>query len=248
MSVADDILKKVSKKKLHFSLLDPEDQTSKEAGKLSKLAEEVGSSVIMVGGSTLSSSKQVDETVKAIKENSKLPVILFPSGAKFLSKYADAIFFMSCLNSRNLGFVIREHVQGSPFIKHVGIEPISMGYLIIEPGMTAGKMGQVDLVKRDDIQTAVGYALATQYFGMKFFYLEAGSGAPEPVPNEMITAVKKNINIPLIVGGGIRSAKTAHEKALAGADIIVTGTTFEKDNNGAADGDNIIRAELYVTC
>ena len=116
MSVTDDILKKVSKMKLHFSLLDPEDQTPQEAGNLSKLAEDVGSSAIMVGGSTLSSSVQVDETVKAIKENSNLPVILFPSGAKFLSKYADAIFFMSCLNSRNLGFVIREHVQGSPFI------------------------------------------------------------------------------------------------------------------------------------
>jgi phosphoglycerol geranylgeranyltransferase len=231
MSISDDLLNKVRKKKLHFSLLDPEDQTPQEAGNLSKLAEDAGSSVIMVGGSTLSSSMQVDETVKAIKRNSNLPVILFPSGAKFLSKYADAIFFMSCLNSRSLDFVVREHVQGSTFIKQVGIEPISMGYLIVEPGMTAGKMGQVDLVKRDDIQTAVGYALATQYFGMKFFYLEAGSGAPEPVTNEMITAVKKNTNVPLVVGGGIRSAKTAYEKAFAGADIIVTGTTFEKDKN-----------------
>jgi len=242
MSVTDDILKKVSKMKLHFSLLDPEDQTPQEAGNLSKLAEDVGSSAIMVGGSTLSSSVQVDETVKAIKENSNLPVILFPSGAKFLSKYADAIFFMSCLNSRNLGFVIREHVQGSPFIKHVGIEPISMGYLIVEPGMTAGKMGQVDLVSRDDIQTTIGYALATQYFGMRFFYLEAGSGAPEPVTNEMIAAVKKNINIPLIVGGGIRSAETAYEKAHAGADIIVTGTTFEKDKNVEKTLREIIKA------
>lgn len=228
MTIASDLIKKVGEKKLHFSLLDPEDQTPQEAGKLAKLAEEAGSSAMMVGGSTLSSSMQVDETVKAIKENSKLPVILFPSGAKFLSKYADAIFFMSCLNSRNPGFLIREHVQGSLFIKQVGIEPIPMGYLIVEPGMTAGKMGQVDLVKRDDLQTAVGYALATQYFGMEFFYLEAGSGAPEPVTNEMISAVKKNTNIPLLVGGGIRSAKTAHEKAHAGADIIVTGTTFEK--------------------
>ena len=231
MSITDDILKKLKKKKLHFSLLDPEDQTPQEAGKLSKLAEEAGSYAIMVGGSTLSSSIQVDNTVKAIKENSSLPVILFPSGVNFLSKYADAIFFMSCLNSRNLGFLIREHVQGSLFIKQVGIEPIAMGYLIVEPGMTAGKIGEVDLVKRDDLQTAVGYALATQYFGMNFFYLEAGSGSPEPVKNEMISAVKKNTNIPLIVGGGIRSAKKAHEKVFAGADIIVTGTTFEKDKN-----------------
>ena len=242
MTIANDLIKKVGEKKLHFSLLDPEDQTPNEAGKLAKIAEDLGTSAIMVGGSTLSSSKQVDDTVKAIKENSKIPIILFPSGAKFLSKYADAIFFMSCLNSRNLDYVIREHVKGSLFIKHVGIEPISMGYLIVEPGMTAGKMGQVDLVKRDDLQTAVGFALSTQYFGMKFFYLEAGSGAPEPVKNEMITAVKENINIPLIVGGGIRSSSTAHEKALAGADIIVTGTTFEKDKNVERTLREIIKA------
>ncbi len=231
MDITNKIIKECKKKKLHFSLLDPEDQRPKEAGKLAKIAEDMGTFAMMVGGSTLSSSKQVDETVKAIKDQSNLPVILFPSGAKFLSKYADAIFFMSLLNSRNLDFVIREHVQGSPFIKKTGLEPIPMGYLIVEPGMTAGKMGQVDLVKRDDIKTAVGYGLSTELFGMKFFYLEAGSGAPNPVSNEMISGVSKNIDIPLIVGGGIRDAKTAREKVKAGADIIVTGTAFEKEKN-----------------
>ncbi len=242
MTITDDLLKKVSQKKLHFSLLDPEDQTPEEAGRLAKIAEDAGTSAMMVGGSTLSSSEQVDETVKAIKANSKLPVILFPSGAKFLSKHADAIFFMSLLNSRNLGYVIREHVQGAPFIKKVGIEPIPMGYLIIEPGMTAGKMGEVDLVKRNDLETAVGYGLATEYLGMKFFYLEAGSGAPDPVSNEMIAAVKKTVGIPLVVGGGIRDAKTAKEKAVAGADIIVTGTAFEKDKNVESTLREIIKA------
>ena len=138
---------------------------------------------------------------------------------------------MSLLNSRNLGYVIREHVKGAPFVKHSGIEPISMGYVIVEPGMTAGKVGEVDLIKKDDIETAVGYALAAQYLGMNFFYLEAGSGAPEPVSNKMIAAVKKSINIPLVVGGGIRDAKTAGEKAKAGADIVVTGTKLEEEKN-----------------
>ena len=242
MTFANDLLKKVEEKKLHFSLLDPEDQTPQEAGKLAKLAEEAGSSAMMVGGSTLASSMQVDETVGAIKENSKLPVILFPSGSKFLSKYADAIFFMSCLNSRNLGFLIREHVLGSLFIKQVGIEPISMGYLIVEPGMTAGKVGEVDLIKKDDIDSAVGYALAAQYLGMKFFYLEAGSGAPCPVANEMISAVKENIDIPLLVGGGIREPRIAREKAKAGADIIVTGTKLEQVKNIKLVLENLINA------
>lgn len=231
MTIAKDIIKKVSKKKLHFSLIDPDKQKPEVAGSLAKTAEKAGSSAIMVGGSTITSQDQVDETVKAIKKYSNLPVILFPSGAKFLSKYADAVFFMSLLNSRNLDYVIREHVKGAPFVKHTGIEPISMGYVIVEPGMTAGKVGEADLVPQKDIETAVGYALAAQYLGMQFFYLEAGSGAKSPVPNEMITAVKQNIDIPLIIGGGIRSAETAREKAKAGADIIITGTTLEKEKN-----------------
>ena len=231
MTIAEDIIKKTKKKPLHFSLLDPDKQTPKDAGEIAKTAEEAGSSAIMVGGSTLIFQTQVDETVKAIKDKSNLPVILFPSGAKYLSKYADAVFFMSLLNSRNLGYVIREHVKGAPFVKYSGIEPISMGYVIVEPGMTAGKIGEVDLIKRDDLQSAIGYALAAQYLGMNFFYLEAGSGAPAPVSNEMISAVKKSTSIPLLVGGGIRDAKTAAEKVKAGANIIVTGTRLEQGRN-----------------
>lgn len=231
MTIAEEIKMKVVEGPLHFALIDPDKQEPRVAGKLSKKSETAGSSAVMVGGSTLVSQKQVDDTVQAIKKQCNLPVILFPSGAKFLSKYADALFFMSLLNSRNVDYVIREHVKGAPFVKHTGLEPISMGYVIVEPGMTAGKMGQVDLIKRDDIETAVGYALSAQYLGMDFFYLEAGSGAPETVPNEMIQAVKKNIDIPLCVGGGIRNVKTAKEKALAGADIIVTGTALEQDKN-----------------
>lgn len=229
MTIADDIQKKLAQGPLHFALIDPDKQTPSVAGRLAKQSEEVGTSTIMVGGSTLVSQQQVDDTVNAIKKHCSLPVILFPSGAQFLSKHADAVFFMSLLNSRNVDFLIREHVKGAHFVKLSGIEPISMGYLIIEPGMTAGRMGEVDLVKRNDTSSAIGYALSAQYLGMDFFYLEAGSGAPSPVPKEMIAQVKKNIDIPLIVGGGIRSVKTAKEITYAGADIIVTGTALEQD-------------------
>lgn len=231
MTIKNDILKKVKKKKLHFALLDPDKQEPEKAVEIAITAENAGSTAIMVGGSTITSQEQVDKTVKAIKKQSNLPVILFPSGAKYLSKYADAVFFMSLLNSRNLDFVIREHVKGAPFIKLSGIEPISMGYVIVEPGMTAGRKGEVDLIKRNDIDTAVGYALASQYLGMDFFYLEAGSGAPKPVSSKMITSVKNNINMPLIVGGGIRDPKTAKEISKAGADIVVTGTKLEEEKN-----------------
>jgi phosphoglycerol geranylgeranyltransferase len=231
MTIAQNIVKQINRRKLHFSLIDPDKQSPEVAGSMAKKAEQAGSSAIMVGGSTITSQKQVDGTVKAIKENSNLPVILFPSGAKFLSKYADAVFFMSLLNSRNLDYVIREHVKGAHFVKNSGIEPISMGYVIVEPGMTAGRIGEVDLVKKNDIDDAVGYGLSAQYLGMNFFYLEAGSGAKESVSDEMIKAVKRNIDIPVIVGGGIRDEITAKKKVLAGADIIVTGTTLEKEKN-----------------
>jgi phosphoglycerol geranylgeranyltransferase len=242
MTIAENIIKLTKKKNLHFALLDPDKQKPTVAGQIARTVTDAGSSAIMVGGSTLLSQKQVDETVQAIKKNSDLPVILFPSGAKFLSKYADAVFFMSLLNSNNLGYVIREHVKGAPFVKYTGLEPISMGYVIIEPGMTAGRMGEADLIKRTDLQTAVGYALASEYLGMKFFYIEAGSGAPEPVPNEMIQAVKKNVSIPILVGGGIRDPATANEKARSGANIIITGTAIEKDTHLKTTLTNIVRA------
>jgi phosphoglycerol geranylgeranyltransferase len=230
-NVGDSIVRLAKKKKLHFSLLDPDKQKPEVAGELARTITDVGSTAIMVGGSTVISQKQVDETVKAVKRNSDLPVILFPSGARFLSKYADAVFFMSLLNSRNLNYVIREHVEGALFVKKTGLEPISMGYVIVEPGMKAGEVGEADLIKRDDVDTAVGYALAAQYLGMKLFYLEAGSGAEYPVSNEIIRSVKENTSIPIIIGGGIRDGKTAREKVEAGADIIITGTTLEREKN-----------------
>jgi phosphoglycerol geranylgeranyltransferase len=231
MSIAEEIIKQTRRKKLHFSLLDPDKQTPKTAGEIAETVTDAGSNAIMVGGSTLLSPHQVDDTVHAIKSHTDLPVILFPSSAKFLSKYADAVFFMSLLNSRNLDYVIREHVKGAMFVKRSGLEPISMGYVIVEPGMTAGRVGDAELVKRKDLDTAVGYALAAEYLGMRFFYLEAGSGAPAPIPNDMIQAVKKNTTIPLIVGGGIREPHIAQEKVRAGADIIITGTALEKEKN-----------------
>jgi len=242
MNIGDTIVKLTKKKKLHFSLIDPDKQEPEDAGKIAKTVTEAGSSAIMVGGSTIRSQKQVDDTVKAIKENTSLPIILFPSCAKFLSKYADAVFFMSLLNSRNIDYIIREHVKGAHFVRQSGLEPISMGYVIVEPGMTAGKVGDADLIKKDDLETAVGYALAAQYLGMKLLYFEAGSGANYPVSDEMITTVKKNTNIPLIVGGGIRTVEAAREKVQAGADIIITGTTLEKEKNLKKTLTEIIKA------
>ena len=242
MSLYERLLRQSLQKPMHFSLLDPDKQKPEVAGEIADLVADMGSSAMMVGGSTLSSQRQVDETVDAIKESCSLPVILFPSGARFLSSRADAVFFMSLLNSRNLDFVIREHVKGAGFVKQSGLEPISMGYVIVEPGMTVGRVGEADLVGASDVKTAVGYALAAQYLGMQLVYLEAGSGASFPVSNEMIAGVRREIDIPLVIGGGITSAEVARDKVAAGANIIVTGTTLEKEKQMKGTLKQIINA------
>jgi phosphoglycerol geranylgeranyltransferase len=229
MKVFHYLMEKLKKEKLHFTLIDPAEQSPKEAGSLAAIASIDGTDAILVGGSSLK-KEALDETIREVKKCGR-PVILFPPNSNFLSGEADAIFFMSLLNSTDKKYLVGEQVKASLAIKRMGIEPISMGYLVIEPGMRVGMEGKVELVKREDVDSAVRYSLAAQYFGMKFVYLEAGSGSPMPVPNEMIRAVKKEISVPLIVGGGIKNASIAKEKIEAGADIIVTGNIIERDVN-----------------
>jgi len=213
-----------------MTLIDPDKQTPEEAARIAKVASELGTDAIMIGGSTDINQANLDETAKAVKGAVDLPVIYFPSGAHAISPYCDAIYFMSMLNSRNVNMVIREQMVGGPIVKKLGLEAISMGYIIVEPGMKVGEVGQADVVKQDDLRTAIGYALAAEMLGMSLVYLEAGSGAPRPVPPEMITAVKGSLSVPLIIGGGIRTPEAALAAKKAGADAVVTGTLVEKDN------------------
>jgi len=227
-NVESYILDKLKNEKLHFVLLDPDDVSPELAAEISGMAEEIGVDAIMVGGSTGAEGDVLDGVVRAIKESSGLPVILFPGSHGGISKYADAIFFMSLLNSTNPFFITGAQALGAFQVKRYGIEPIPMAYLIIEPGETVGWVGDAKPIPRHKPKIAAAYALAGQYLGMRFVYLEAGSGAREPVPPEMIGLVKKVIDVPLIVGGGIRTAEQARKAVGAGADIIVTGTAIEK--------------------
>jgi phosphoglycerol geranylgeranyltransferase len=232
VTVKDYIKEKVKKGTMHMTLLDPAKQEPEQAAKMAAVAESMGSDAIMVGGSTGVTQENLDATIKAIKKVVKVPVIYFPSGAHAISPYADAMYFMSMLNSETIDHVIGQQVKGAPIVKMIGIEPISMGYLIVEPGMKVGEVGKAKPIPRNDLKKAVAYALATEYMGMELVYLEAGSGAPEPVPVEMIAAVKKSVTIPLIVGGGIRDPQTAERVRKAGADIVVTGTVVERSDLG----------------
>ena len=156
------------------------------------------------------------------------PVILFPSSAQSISADGDAIFFMSLLNSRDISFVIGNQVLGAPLVYSLGIEPIPLAYLVIAPGGTVGHIGDAKLIPKEKPEIAVAYALAGQYMGMRFVYLEAGSGAPEPVSPTMIEAVKRACDIVLVVGGGIRTPEQAKTCRIAGADVVVTGTLVEE--------------------
>lgn len=174
--------------------------------------------------------------VETVKNSCHLPTILFPNNESGISRHADAIFFMSLLNSSNPRYLIGAQAKGAPAVKAFGIEPIPLGYIVVGPSNTAvSTIGQVERVPYSKPEIAANYALAGQYLGMRFVYLEAGSGAKEPVDVEMIKRVSSTIDTPVIVGGGIRTASQAELIAKAGAAVIVTGTVLEKEGTGPVE-------------
>lgn len=234
MNVYESILERRRAGRLHMTLLDPDKQSAKEAASLAGEAGRAGTDAIMVGGSTGVTQDKVDGTVLAIKEAVQVPVILFPASAANLSPHADALYFMSLLNSRDPRLIVGEQRLAAPIVKAWGLETIPMAYLVVEPGMRAGEIGDAELISRKSPTVAVQYALAAQMLGMKLVYLEAGSGAPEPVPAKLIRAVREAIDIPVVVGGGIRTPDDARVVAAAGADVVVTGTIVEVARDGDA--------------
>ena len=242
MTVKARLWKKLEREKLHMTLIDPEDHPGRAAAKIARAAEKAGSDAIMIGGSTGYTHGDLDRSVASIKEVCKLPVIIFPTSASLLTPRADAIYSMVMMNSRDPRFLMREQMRGAPLVRLIGIEPISMGYIIVEPGMKVGQVGAAEVVRREDAATAAAYALAAEFLGMACVYLEAGSGAPAPVPPAMVRTVRSAISIPLLVGGGIRTPPQARDAARAGADIIVTGTAVERSTDPYRKLQALVRA------
>jgi phosphoglycerol geranylgeranyltransferase len=212
---------------VHITLIDPEKVTPPQASRIVTKATLSGTAAIMIGGSTFVSTTHLDSIVKAVKRTVKIPVILFPNNITGISRHADAIWFMSLLNSVDPYFLIGAQVLGAPLVKKYRLEPIPMGYIIIGDGGTAGIVGKAVPVPYNKPELAAAHALAGQYLGMRFIYLEAGSGAKKPVPPEMIRFVKSYVDVPLVVGGGIKTRGQALAAASAGANIIVTGNIVE---------------------
>lgn len=213
---------------LHFSLIDPDPirQRPRKAAKMALYAQDAGSDAILVGGSTVFDQKYVDETIKAIKEKVDIPVIIFPGGIANVSSEADAIFFMSLLNSEDPYFIIGQQALASYTIKLANIEHISMAYLIVEPGASAGWIGKARLLPRNKPKLTAAYSLAAEMYGFKLIYLEAGSGG-NAIPPEHIQLCSQILNIPVIAGGGVKNKEDARKFVKAGADIIVMGSFIE---------------------
>jgi phosphoglycerol geranylgeranyltransferase len=212
---------------IHITLIDPEKVSALQASHIAENSENSGTAAIMIGGSTFASQAHLDDVVKGIKSSVKIPTILFPNNITGISSYADAIWFMSLLNSVDPYFLMGAQILGAPLVKKYDLEPLSMGYIIVGEGGTAGIVGKAISVPYSKPELAAAHALAGQYLGMRFIYLEGGSGATNPVPPEMIRVVKHLLEIPLIVGGGIRTKEQAISAVSAGADIIVTGNVTE---------------------
>lgn len=231
MTVYSEIIEQTGKRKVHMTLIDPAAQNAERSALIAGEAEKAGTDFIMIGGSTKIDSDIIREAIDGIKKTTGLRTIIFPGSASMISANADAVYFMSLLNSRSTNYLIKQQIRAAPILKKIGMETISMGYIVFEPGMTVGKVGEAELVNRDDSERAVSYSLAAEMLGMKLVYLESGSGSPTHVSESVVSSVAKELSIPLIVGGGIRDSDAAMRVAKSGADIIVTGTVAEKSEN-----------------
>jgi len=215
-------------------LIDPDKQDVEDAAAFALQADEAGADAFLVGSSLLMSDR-LEAVIQSVKKLSDLPVIISPGASSHLSRYADAVLFLSLISGRNPDFLIGEHVKAAPIIRKYGIEAIPTGYMLIEGGSCTSVqfMSATLPIPRDKLDIAVAHAMAAEMLGMRIAYLECGSGSLLPVPDDMISAVKTEISIPLIVGGGIVDPSVAAEKVKAGADFIVTGNVLEKADNTA---------------
>tara|TARA_Y100000739_G_scaffold9241_1_gene8058 strand:- start:1534 stop:2271 length:738 start_codon:yes stop_codon:yes gene_type:complete len=222
--------KKEQGKKLFAILIDPDKQKNSELLLIIKNANESNVDYFFVGGSLLTNDN-LNDCIKTIKNNSKIPVILFPGDAMQINQNADGILFLSLISGRNPELLIGKQVITAPILKQTDLEVISTGYMLIDSGKptTASYMSNTMPIPRNKIGVATSTAIAGEYLGLKLIYMDGGSGAEQPIIIDMIKKVSNSIKIPLIIGGGICSAKKAIDNCKAGADLIVVGNAIEED-------------------
>lgn len=224
--------RKANGKKSFAVLVDPDKVDDVKMHKIIKRAMAAGVDYFLVGGS-LVISNYLDECVKIIKHSCSIPVLLFPGSSTQVSKYADALLYLSLISGRNPELLIGQHVVSAPAIKKTGLEIISTGYMVIDGGAptTVSYISNASPLPADKNEIAMCTAMAGEMLGMKLIYMDAGSGAKVPIKESMIALVSKNIEVPLIIGGGITDPEKAYLNCKAGADIIVVGNAIEKDES-----------------
>ena len=224
------LISKNQGKKLFAILIDPDKQKNSDLLLIIKNANKGKVNYFFVGGSLLINDN-LNDCIKTIKENSKIPVILFPGNAMQINPKADGILFLSLISGRNPDLLIGKQVISAPILKQTELEIISTGYMLIDSGKatTASYMSNTVPIPREKNAIATSTAIAGQYLGMKLIYMDGGSGAEQPITSDMIKQVSNCIDIPLIIGGGICNVKKAIENCKAGADLIVVGNAIEKD-------------------
>lgn len=233
MSVFEN-LNKISNQKGagYLVLIDPDKLPLSEIKEFMNLAQQSDVDGILIGGSILISGEFEKFVTEVKKYAGSIPVILFPGGVNQISANADALLFLSIVSGREAQHLIGTQVMAAPVIHRIGIETISTAYILIESGKTTSAqfMSGTNPLPRHKPEIAVAHALAAQYLGFKIIYLEAGSGADNSVPVELIKAVTQTVKIPVIVGGGICTPDDARSKVVAGANFVVTGTIIENSN------------------
>ena len=227
-----DFIQKASKKgeKLLAILLDPDKTSLEEIPSISKRIESLNAHFIFVGGSFVENGI-TNIFVQKLKENTQIPIVLFPGDYSQLTNYADALLFLSLLSGRNPEYLIEQQIKSVPFLKNSTLEIIPTGYILIDGGTQSSvlKVSKTTPIAQENIELAVSTAVAGMYKGKQLIYLEAGSGAKTVVNTQLISEVKKNITIPLIVGGGIKSREQLNNAFKNGADLVVIGTAFENN-------------------
>lgn len=224
------LLAKQKKEKLLAILLDPDKIVWNEIGNLISKINQSHATHIFIGGS-LVTSKRIDELIISIQQNCVLPIVLFPGNPSQISLKADGILFLSLISGRNPDYLIEHQVNAAPILKKSKLEIIPTGYILIDGGTKTAveKVSKTRPIERNNIKLAINTALAGEMLGNKIIYLEAGSGADKTVPLEMIKKVSENLNIPLIVGGGIKDLVSIQNAYNSGADLVVIGTAFENN-------------------
>ena len=231
MNIYQSLEKQKSLGKRSFAvLIDPDKVNELILDELIALSTAAKVDYFLVGGS-LVISNQLDHVVQHIKKNSTIPVILFPGSSTHISKYADALLYLSLISGRNPELLIGQHVVSARFIKQSGLEVIPTGYMLIDGGAptTVSYISNANPIPADKNDIAMCTAMAGEMLGMKLIYMDAGSGAKRSITESMIEKVSQNISVPLIIGGGITDPEKAYLNCKAGADLIVIGNAIEKD-------------------